>query len=146
MHLIFGVVGVHLSGAAGVLQRLDAVAKALIGQRGEVIPPGAERVRCRPARGGPRRSAGSRQSCGRPAAPACRCRVIAGAALLLVAAEPEAKAEGVEAEAEIALLPAILAVALIVSLLVAALIITLLAVAVTAARASRPSGGRSRPW
>ena len=39
VHLVFGVIGVQLDGAAGVLQRVDAVAEALIGQRGEVVPP-----------------------------------------------------------------------------------------------------------
>ena len=39
VHLVLGVIGVQLNGAAGVLQRVDAVAEALIGQRGEVVPP-----------------------------------------------------------------------------------------------------------
>lgn len=39
VHLVLGVIGIQLNGAAGVLQRIDAVAEALIGQRGEVVPP-----------------------------------------------------------------------------------------------------------
>ena len=68
-------------------------------------------------------------------------RLAAGTSLLLlVAAEAEPETKRVEPEAEIALLPAVLAVALVVSLLVAALIITLLAVAVTAAGLSAHLG------
>ena len=40
VHLVFGVAGLHLGGAAGILQGIDAVAQALIGQRGEIVPPG----------------------------------------------------------------------------------------------------------
>ena len=40
VHLVLGVVRVQLHGAAGILQRVDAVAQALIGQRGKIVPPG----------------------------------------------------------------------------------------------------------
>ena len=36
VHLVFSVAGLHLGGAAGILQGIDAVAQALIGQRGEI--------------------------------------------------------------------------------------------------------------
>ena len=41
VHLVFHIVGVQLDGAAGVLQRVDAVAQALVCEGGEVIPAGA---------------------------------------------------------------------------------------------------------
>ena len=40
VHLVLGIIRVQLGGAAGVLQGVDAVAQALVGQRGEVIPAG----------------------------------------------------------------------------------------------------------
>ena len=40
MHLVFGVVRVHLYSPAGILQGIDALAQALVGQRGQIIPPG----------------------------------------------------------------------------------------------------------
>ena len=39
MHLVLGVVRVQLHGAAGVLQGVHTFAKALIGQRREIVPP-----------------------------------------------------------------------------------------------------------
>ena len=39
VHLVFGVIGVQLHGAAGILQRIDAVAQTLIGKGGKIIPP-----------------------------------------------------------------------------------------------------------
>ena len=40
MHLVFGVARVQLHGTAGILQRIDAVAQALICEGGKIIPPG----------------------------------------------------------------------------------------------------------
>ena len=125
MHLVFGVARLHLGGAAGVLQGVDAVAQALVRQRREIIPPGGA------VRDAVQHTAGlgvaavhdevaRRLQLGRVRAAEAR------PALLLVAAKTESETKRVEPEAEIALLPAVLAVALVVSLLVAALIITLL--------------------
>ena len=139
MHLVFGVIGVQLNGAAGILQRVDAVAEALIGQRGEVVPPCRAVVHAVQHPAGLRVAAIGHKVAGRLHLGAVRAGV-AGPALLLVAAKAEPETKRVEPEAEIALLPAVLAVALVVSLLVAALIITLLAVAVTAAGLSAHLG------
>ena len=135
MHLIFGVARLHLSGAAGVLQRPDAVAKALIRQRGEVIPPGCA------VRNAVQHAAGLGVAPVRDeVAGGLQLRrvgaVIAGAALLLVAAEPEAKAEGVKAEVPVAVLLgiALLAVILLETAVIAAAI-ALLAVGAAIAAA-----------
>ena len=139
VHLVLGVIGVQLNGAAGVLQRVDAVAEALIGQRGEVVPPCRAVVHAVQHPAGLSVAAIGYKVAGRLHLGAVRAGV-AGSALLLVAAKTEPETKRVEPEAEIALLPAVLAVALVVSLLVAALIITLLAVAVTAAGLSAHLG------
>ena len=139
VHLVLGVIGVQLNGAAGVLQRIDAVAEALIGQRGEVVPPCRAVVHAVQHPAGLSVAAIGYKVAGRLHLGAVRAGV-AGSALLLVAAKTEPETKRVEPEAEIALLPAVLAVALVVSLLVAALIITLLAVAVTAAGLSAHLG------
>ena len=44
VHLVLGIIRVQLGGAAGVLQGVDAVAQALVGQGGEVIPAGVPGV------------------------------------------------------------------------------------------------------
>ena len=139
VHLVFGVIGVQLNGAAGILQRIDAVTETLIGQRGEVVPPCRSAVHAVQHPAGLSVAAIGHEVAGRLHLGAVRAGV-AGPALLLVAAKTESETKRVEPEAEIALLPAVLAVALVVSLLVAALIITLLAVAVTAAGLSAHLG------
>ena len=40
VHLVLGVARVQLHGTAGILQRIDAVAQALICEGGKIIPPG----------------------------------------------------------------------------------------------------------
>ena len=40
VHLVLGVARVQLHGTAGILQRIDAVAQALICEGGQIIPPG----------------------------------------------------------------------------------------------------------
>ena len=134
MHLVFGVARLHLGGAAGVLQGVDAVAQALVRQRREVIPPGGA------VRDAVQHTAGlgvaavhdevaRRLQFGRVRA------VEARPALLLVAAEPEPKTERVEPEIPVAVLLAValLAVALLIAAVVEAAIALLLAVGVAVA-------------
>ena len=134
MHLVFGVARLHLGGAAGVLQGVDAVAQALVRQRREVIPPGGA------VRDAVQHTAGlgvaavhdevaRRLQFGRVRAAEAR------PALLLVAAEPKPKTERVEPEVPVAVLLAValLAIALLIAAAVEAAIALLLAVGVAVA-------------
>ena len=95
VHPVLGVVGVQLHGAAGILQRVDAVAQALIGQRGKIVPPGiagghaVQHAACLGVAAIHHKVAGCLHL-GRITA------AVAGTALLAVAVEPKAEPEGVK--------------------------------------------------
>ena len=93
VHLVLGVIGVQLNGAAGVLQRVDAVAEALIGQRGEVVPPCRAAVHAVQHPAGLRIAAIGHKVAGRLHLGGVRAGV-AGPALLLVAAKAEPETNG----------------------------------------------------
>ena len=105
--------------AAGILQGIDAVAQALIGQRGEIVPPGgAHGDAVQHAAGLGVALVDDEVACGLHLR---RVRtVVAGPALLLIiAAKAKPEPEGVVAEAEVSEIPVGVTV-LLVPLLIAA--------------------------
>ena len=129
VHLVFGVIGVQLHGAAGILQRINAVAQTLIGKGGKIIPP------CIASGHAVQHPAGLRVAAiDHKVAGGLHFRAVgagvAGALLavaLLLPAEAEPEAEGVEA------VKTIKAAKTAVTVLVALLLIALLAVALLVA-------------
>ena len=120
MHLVLGIIRVQLGGAAGVLQGVDAVAQALVGQGGEVIPAGVPGVHAVQHPAGLGVAAVHDEVAGGLHLGAVGA-VVAGTALLLVAAKVEPETERVEIKAAkigiAVVLTAVIAVLLVAALL-----------------------------
>ena len=129
VHLVLGVVRVQLHGAAGILQSVHTFAKPLIGQRGEIVPPRVAAGHAVQHPAGLGVAAVHDEVAGGLHLGAVGA-VVAGTALLLVAAKVEPETERVEIKAAKIGIAVVLAAVIAVLLVAALLLIIAVGVAV----------------